>query len=83
MAGKYYQFLSGLVAIGSYVRNKIHKVDNGQMLVLRYRRAAIQISPHGQLPDLGLPGARHVEEDSEAMWKQGPVGPSVRFIFGH
>lgn len=77
LAGKYYQFLSGHIAIGSYLRNKIHKVDNGQMLVLRYRRAAIQIPPHGQLPDFGRPGARHVEEDSEAMWKQGagvPVG---------
>ena len=37
------------------------------MLVVRRRRAPVQIPPRGQVPGLGRPSAIHVEEDREAV----------------
>ena len=71
LAGRYYQSLSGYGSFGSYLKDK-KEGRLGRVMVVRHRRAPVQVPPRGQVLDLGRPDASYVEEDSEAMREERP-----------
>ena len=43
LAGRFYQFLSGHATIGSYLRDKIHRIDSDRCWWGRRRRVALLV----------------------------------------
>ena len=74
----YFQLLSGRAAVGTYLAN-ITKTR--QVLVVQQWRATVMTSPFRQMPGLGGPNKRTLEERGKACEWKHLRAPTVRLLF--
>ena len=71
VASRYYQLLSGHTAIGPYLKDKVHKADDGRC---QWCRGGKKQTRHHLFMEYGVQGLWEDMEGSRAETPKGPVG---------